>query len=54
MPVAVVPPTAPRKVVVALSLIVKLRFVLPDLTVSPKVIATPLKVVSAPKVTAPV
>ena len=49
-----VPPTAPPKVVKPLSLTVKLRPVPSDLTVPASVMATPLSVVSAPSVTAPV
>ena len=54
VPAAPVPPIAPVSVVTPLSLMVKLRLVPSDLTVSPRVIATPLNVVLAPKVTAPV
>ena len=49
-----VPPTAPPKVVVVLSLIVKLRLVPVDLIVSVSVMPAPLSVVFAPKVTGPV
>ena len=51
---SVLPPIAPTSVVVPLSLIAKLRLVPSDLTVPPKVTATPFKVVFAPKVTGPV
>ena len=47
---AVALPMAPPKVVVPLSLTVRLRLVVADLTVPVKVIPTPLSVVSAPKV----
>ena len=47
------PPTAPPSVVSPLSLIVKLRFVPSDFTVPASVMATPVKLVSAPSVTAP-
>ena len=48
------PPIAPVSVVVPLSLTSKLRLPPLDTTVPPKVIATPFKVVLAPKVTGPV
>ena len=48
---AVALPTAPSSVVVPLSLIVKLRFVPSDFT-EPRVMPTPVNVVSAAKVTA--
>ena len=54
VPAAPVPPMAPVRVVVALSLIVKLRAVPSDLTVLPRVMPTPLRVVSVPRVAAPV
>ena len=50
---SVLPPSAPLKVLVPLSLIVRLRLVPSEFNVLPKVIATPLRAVSEPKVTAP-
>ena len=51
-PAALVPPIAPPKMVAPLSLIAKLRLPPLDLTVLPRVMPTPVSVVSAPSVTA--
>ena len=49
---AVVPPTAPARVVVPLSLIAIERAVPSDLSVLPRVIPTPVSAVFAPSLTA--